>query len=134
MVKISKLKLVPELAEKGRWFVYTPGVELLIASAKGQAFQRGHTELLRDKSRHIISTESRQAVHEECRLEAASRFLLLGWRGIEDDADVAVPYTSRQALEWMRDPGYADMRDFVWICASEAANFREAALDDSAKN
>jgi hypothetical protein len=134
MVKLSGLRLSPELSDGGRWLDYIPGVRLKVASVKGKAFQRGHADLLRDKSRHIISEDAKNAIYADVRIEALDKWVLLGWEGLEADDGTPLVYTAEKAHEILRDPLCTELLDFVWVAANETHQYRQAAEDDARKN
>jgi len=63
-----------------------------------------------------------------------SQTILLGWKGVEDDAGQPIPYSSDTALEWFRDKELWRLWQFVFVQSLEEENFRKEQVREAEKN
>jgi len=65
---------------------------------------------------------------------AVAKYVLVGWKNIQDEEGNDIPYSVEQSLEFLRDPQLADLYEFVMVVAGNAGNFRAEMMEESAGN
>lgn len=134
MGNILNFKRDADAASAGRWFRYREDIELRIAAAS-QAEWRADV-------RAAIKAERKPGdgdpvLDDEFMIRharAIQRHLLRDWRNITDDADQPIPYSEAKALEYLTDPGMADLRTFILAKAGEAEAYHAAQIKAAAGN
>lgn len=123
MAKLTTLKVDLALQDEGVRVNYG-GIDLTVARANRPAYMeaaRKHKKMVRDG-------EISQAEAEELMKELAAEFLLLGWKGMEDDDGKPIPYSKEKALEIFKDPQLNDFYLFVIMTANNRENYRVREL------
>lgn len=135
-MKLSSLKSDQQREEQGIWqdIPDFPGLSLKVrpldygpyVMARDVVLQR----FVRKFGRRPIPPEER--TREFGKLYA--QFLLLDWKGIEDDSGAALPYSPELAAEYLSDMEYRRLIAAVeWASATVAEDDAEF-LEDAAKN
>ena len=115
---------------QGVWAEYQDGVKLLIARAGNPRFlkasDRAEAPHRRDIARNRLASDT--ALDIQCK--AMGEGILLGWTGI-DAGGAELPYTPENAAKVLRHN--TRVREFVFEFALEESNYRQDAIDDTAK-
>ena len=107
-LRITSLKTDTSREATGAWVDYLDGAKLLIArntNPKYTAFLAKEYE----KNRASLSKGARSGgndIADAIMVNALSQFILLDWKGFEDDAGRSVPYSVETAKEYLK------VRDF----------------------
>ena len=136
MAKISKYRCDPEKEQKGVWVEWEEDMELLIARMHNDAMQeyirqqtikQGNVRTLRRKN----FTDEEM---EDLTRQAIGRHVLLGWKNIQGDDGEDIPYSVEQAVEWMTNLEFDELRKFVIVTSSDTELYRLEALEDAKGN
>lgn len=132
--KISNFRMDTKKENDGVWVQAGAGLELLVAritatkyeefiKAKAKPFGRmlrSHADLMSGELDDVVK-------------EGVSKFILLGWKNLQDDNGNDIVYSQAKALELLS--AYPDLYRMVVDFASDAALFRaeskESALGNS---
>lgn len=134
MAKLTAIKADLDKVEHGVWTRYELGIELLVANINSKPYRRARDAILRP---HLRQIRSRQLSNDEIvdlLKPAAAKYLLLGWKNIEDDHGVAIPYSPEMALEMFEDRALHQFYLDVLELAGETDQYRESLLEDAEKN
>jgi len=129
-MKLSSIAIDSDKSENGIWkeVALGTGFECLIARHTNSRFRAELERRLMDITRES-SKEPTAKQYSDATLKAFCSHILLDWRGIEDDDDQPIPYSSEKAYEILSNPEYADLREAIEnVSTSEKAYRREANL------
>lgn len=91
------------LEEEGVWMRLRKGdAEVLVARAGNKQHEDLVRRLRKKHGQGRRGDELPRDVEEAIALEALSRTILLGWKGIEDDDGVEIPYSPEKARELLK--------------------------------
>ncbi len=127
MTDLLALAVDPELSKEGKWSTWL-GIRLKIRPATSPDFAARVQELL--VLEHVKRREAGEAVEEldaETRLrltqEAAGELLLVDWGDLEFQGE-SVPYSKEKSVEFLTDPRFASLWQYVDRESSSASGFR----------
>lgn len=115
----------------GVWIPVSDGIEVLIARAGNQKFQKAYSRLCKPHRNLIRKGLLDGKTGDRLLVEALSEGILLDWRGIEQDGAL-LPYSKEAAVKLL-----AEMKDFADFVAAESQrmeNFRLLDLEQAEKN
>lgn len=72
--------------------------------------------------------ERSAAIHREIDSEVLATAILVDWAGLETDDGEPLPYTREKALQYMREPDFFLLRDFVRDISGLDGAYREEAV------
>lgn len=124
----------PKLEEDGVWETIGDDGDsalILIARMGNAKYQRRFSELLEPYLPLAREGKLDQAVTEDLATQAMSEFVLLSWKGIDEDG-VAIDPTLENRLRALRES--RDFRFLVAARASDRAKYRRKAVEEAAGN
>jgi len=120
--------------EEGRWFTITDGLEFLIARANNPRHVRVMERISRqhkaDLSTGTLPQDTLIAVTEECYAEA----IWLDWKGELVYDGETVTNSKEMRLKMLRDRRLRDMKEAIYVVASNGDAFVKEEQEASAKN
>jgi hypothetical protein len=135
-VKITSAKVDNSAiqAEDGVWQGDLPelgDIEVLVRGLNNKQYRLKFEAMVRalppnKRKNGAVDPIERDRITGVCLLECNLR----GWRNVEDDDCVAVPYSKDQAKVYMTDPDYQKFRDGVFVASSRVGEV--VAEDDAA--
>jgi hypothetical protein len=132
--KLSSFKTDSRKSEEGVWTEVGAGFEIRVARLGNPKYQ---AELKRLGKPHLHGIR-RQGLESEqlkrIQAKATARYLLLDWRGLEDDDGKTIEYSYEKALELFLDPDYNEFLDIVLEAAGDMELFRVETIEDQIKN
>ncbi len=135
MAKLNALKSDVATEAGGVWVHYLAGVELLIARL-GHPTYRAYIEKHSRIHRRLIRSETDEgrAKLDDIVRWAVSKFVLIGWRNIEDDDGQPIEYSAQAAYGFLGQEELRDLYDFVVEFAKERQNYNDEADEAGLKN
>jgi hypothetical protein len=132
-VKLARLQIDKNKTENGTWCqTGLDGLELLVARQGNTAYRdyiSKNSKELQIQARHnAIDVKAVDKINKD----AAARYILLGWRNLEDDAGAQIPYSSEKARE-LFDVA-PDLYEITMSFAQDMNQFLAAATEDSKGN
>jgi|CXWL01.1.fsa_nt_gi hypothetical protein len=137
MAKISKFRRDPERAVSGRWCRYREDVEVAVASTTQEEWKSEFRRAVKKVRQEQALTAADDPPLGEVLLKCApamAKWLVKGWKNIEDDSGAPVPFSIEKASEYLSHPDAHEFREWVYVRSSEYAEFQIAARDAEAKN
>jgi hypothetical protein len=130
-MRLSTMKVDPELESKGVWVDFGEGFECLIARDQNPEHRallrrlmkkyRGFDEIPEDRAREIDA-------------KAMAKCIVLDWRGLLDDDDTEIPYSEGKAYEILVDPAYRPLVAKIKVASATNETFRPVSAEATAKN
>ena len=118
----KKLRVNPDLANKGKWVPFMDDVEFLIASASSSSYRATRRRLFQQNRAKLRSGGDTAAeATEEIALQLLATEVLRGWKNITEDGQPLV-YTPEVALKLLRD--YPPIASFVDTMGDDIAIFQ----------
>lgn len=132
-MRFSEYQTDQTLEEEGVWVGLRKGdAEVLVARAGNSQHEALVRRLRKKHGRGFRNDELPREVEEQIALDALSRTILLGWRGIEDDDGKEIPYTPEKARELLKLS--RDFRLEVTQIATEMEVFRKEEQEEAKKS
>lgn len=131
-MKFSAMRTNREKEDNGVWAPVAEGLEVKVARVNNHAYQDYLRKLTREKLGTVRAGELGSKVAEDITALAVSKYILLDWKNLQDDAGADIPYSQAKAFELLKES-----RDFLRIIiniSSDAEIFRDQELKDAAKN
>jgi hypothetical protein len=139
-MKLSEIAL-PAAAKSGHWFDYVDawdgspkvGVRVKLASTDLDEYRRELTRPMQEfaakrlQSGRLGAVMPGQEVQDEAQVQAMSKFILIDWEGMVDDAGAPVPCTQQNRIPWLRVRRF---RESVLALADQTAAFQEQETGD----
>jgi hypothetical protein len=129
--KFSNFKTDKALEENGVWVEYKEDFSMLIArfgNEKCQAFLR---KLRKPHLRQLRRGTMDEKIGLEILRKATAKYILLGWKGLDDDTGIEIPYSEEKALELLQT---RDFFDEVVDIANDMDTFKSEDNEDAEKN
>jgi len=101
-LNLNKLKPTEE-ETSGVWLQYVPGVRLKIASMSTHKYRSTLTSLVNKTSSTFNIQDKSEEVMLPYTIKAIAECILVGWEGLIDDDGKEVPYSVKQAEEYLTD-------------------------------
>ena len=118
----KKLRVNPDLANKGKWVPFMDDVEFLIASASSPSYRAARRRLFQQNRAKLRSGgETASEATEEIALLLLATEVLKGWKNITEDG-VPLAYTPAVAIKLLRD--YPSIANFVDTMGDDIAIFQ----------
>lgn len=134
MAKLSEIQTDAKLEAAGVWIPYMEDIELLIGSTSNPKFEAMQRRLAKPYRRQIRDETIPDPKADELVNKAAARYLLLGWRNLQDEKGKELEYSEAKAFQLLSDRRLRHLRRFVLDMAREEGHFRTHDKEDSAKN
>lgn len=131
MAKLNKFATNLTLAQEGTEIDLGDGLIVRIAKANNANYTKYMKMVLRPYERQIRTKGLDDQIFEKLYVEAIAETVWLGWRGLEDDNGVEIPYTKEKCIEILKDPQYEELKKLVLGLAEEAAVFAKEAVEDT---
>lgn len=134
-MKLSTIRLDPELCDRGVWVNYVGDVRFLIARAGNPQYEEAVRRIYSDRlGLGAPPDEDDVNVWDRTAKQAIAEAVLLGWENVTDDAGIPIPYTPEYALGLFLDPFYREIYRFVCFEAQRASRYRAHAIEVEAGN
>lgn len=117
----------------GVWVDWRGGVRLKVASASQPEFQSHCRKLLKPHERDERAGKLGMRDRLLILAPAIERWLLKDWSGVSEGDD-AIPYSLEKAREYLRDPAFHPLREFVFASAGDQESYLEGQLEESVGN
>lgn len=133
MPKISSLKVDPKKEVEGVEVDFD-GWILIIARAGNPRYVEERDRILEPIKKGFRRGNLPVDVVLKAQKKAAAKFILVGWRNLQDEDGVDIPYSSEKALEFFNDPEMGNFYDDVFMFASTQENYRKENIKEQSKN
>ncbi len=133
MLDIESLSVDPVSAEEGTWANFM-GAKLLIARHNcDKALQLRSKLALESWDKISKQDEEAEEISREINFRVMAEAILLGWEGITKGGK-ALKYTPEIGFEYLRDPRFRDLAQFVENYSLNRGNYREKAEQEVAES
>jgi len=133
-VKLNRIRQDLDRAGKGVWCPYVEDVELLIGGSSQQEYANYIRRATKPYQNLIRRDQMPDDKAQEIMVRGAARYLLLGWKNLQDDNGEDIPYSEDKAHELLSDPRLRDLYRFVTDMSNENSLFAEDQEEDDRKN
>lgn len=137
-MKLSKMRVNSAAMEVGRWVPLGktfPGVEVKVRGVKSKGYKRELHRYVSDlplAERLKIGDDMDAA--ERVDIQMTAGYLLVDWRGIEDENDQPVPFSKEKATELLSDPDMIEFREAVDYAVKIVGNDALVEAETASKN
>ena len=131
MAKLNKFATNVNAAKNGVAVDLGEGLVVTIARSGNENYQKYLKQALKPYEKMLRTKTLPDQTFELIYTEAVAETILLGWKGLEDENGVEIPYTKEKAIEILSDPQYIDFRTLILDLAGEAAVFAKEAVEDT---
>jgi hypothetical protein len=136
-MKLSEMRVNSAAIEGGRWvaLVAFPGVEVKVRGMKGKGYRRELQRLVSElPMQDKLKLSEDPDISDRLDIQMMSSYLLLDWRGIEDDNGEPVPFSAEKAKETLSNPDMVEFRDAVDYAVKIVGNDALVSAETAAKN
>jgi len=134
MAKLSSIAIDVQKSIDGIWCPFFAGIELKIARANNPAYTKQLEKLEQPYLRQIRTATLDMETRLSLNMQAAAKCILVDWKNIEDESGNEIPYSSEKALEFLKNPAYVRLNDFVMGKAYDYDLFSQEVKTESVKN
>lgn len=134
MARLSKLRVDTNKVVNGVWVKYREDIEFLVARNPNPKFNAKLDELFYPHLASIRAKTFDSKLDEALTLEAVCEFILLDWKGLEDDNDKPIKYSKEKAMEIMGNEEYQDIYKFILLMSKSSALYRYQEVEAASKN
>lgn len=133
MAKLNKFATNLTLAQEGTEIDLGDGLIVRIAKANNANYSKYMKQVLKPYERQLRQKAGGldDQIFERLYVEAIAETVWLGWRGLEDDNGVEIPYTKEKCIEILKDPQYDELKKLILGLAEESAVFAKEAVEDT---
>ena len=130
-MKLSKYTQNLTAAKEGVEIDLGEGCTVRVARSGNEKYQAYLRQVLKPYEKQLRLKSMPDALFEKLYNEALAETVLLGWKGLEDDAGKEIPYSKEKAIELLSDPVYADFKELVLGLAGEQAVFAAESVEQT---
>ena len=127
MAKIAQIATDATLETAGTWIPYLEDIELLVARSDNPEFKAWLRTALRPHRRRLAKIKEKEM--RELTLDGWARYVLKGWKNLQDIDGTEIAYSPEKAAELLRRSDLKDLYDFVVKNSQDQSNFIQAVLD-----
>ena len=133
-MKLGDIKNNTTTEVEGVWMAYGGGMEIKLARMSNPKFEEYLRKLLRPFRSKVADNSIADDTIEEMTNKALARYVLLNWKGLEDDEGTEVPYSEKKALELLSDKDFRDFNKDVQRMSMDRTAYRQEGIDDESGN
>jgi len=136
-MKLSEMRVNSAAIEGGRWvaLVAFPGAEVKVRGMKSKGYRRELQRVVADlPMQDKLRLSEDPDIADRIDIQMVSSYLLLDWRGIEDDNGDPVPFSAERAKEILSDPDMVELRDAVDYAIKIVGNDALVVAETATKN
>jgi len=131
MPNLNSYRYDEEKSQEGVWFKTIEGLQLKIARAGNVKAARLTRKLGVENQRRLRRTDAGDLMNDLGK-QVAAKHILVGWKDIEDDNGVPIPYSSEKALQLFNE--YEEFYVEVMEYAGRDDEFRDSMVEEAVKN
>jgi hypothetical protein len=139
-MKLSSLKVNADTNQNARWVKDLPDlgdIEVFVRSINNPQYRRHQQALVRAlspnaKRKGIVDPLEMDRINSICLAHDA--LCAPGWRNLQDESGVDVPFDAKTAEKMMLDPEFRKFREGVFVAASQVDEENEEENKDTEKN
>lgn len=113
-----------EKAEAGTWIEYDNGIEFLIARSNTPAYRKAVRHMHKRYKRQIDNETLSDEKSDRLMAELMADHILLDWSGLKNGKE-EFKYSRENAVAFLSDERYAEVRLWIMAQADDLENFRE---------
>lgn len=132
MASLSKIKRDTKSAEEGVWVNnIIDDICIKVAAENNKKYVQEIQRLMKPYQRSYRSMgESFNPIFEDMQNKAASKYILLDWKNIQNDDGSSIAYSESAAYDLLKDPENLEFRKIVFDLAAESEVFRKEVAED----
>jgi len=134
MARLSSIRTNMEMAEKGVWVPYEAGIEIKVTSIDNSKYRACVEALLKPHLRRIRAGLIELEEKSKLIRPAVAKYILVDWKGIEDDEGNNIEYSVAKAEEILGDGAFSNFYDFVLTCSNDHSLFRDQSMEQVEAN
>ena len=134
MARLSAIAVDIQKSIDGIWCPFFAGIELKIARINNPAYTKELEKLEQPYLRQIRTASLDMETRLSLNMQAAAKCILVGWKNIQDDSGNEISYSPEKALEFLKNPSYVRLNDFVMGKAYDYDLYSQETKAESAKN
>jgi len=134
MAKLKKFRQDTGKEVEGVWVPFEDGIEFLIANVNSKRFQDYLRKITKPHLRMIRNGTAAHGLQTSLFKNAASKYLVLGWKNIENEDGSDLEYSPDACLEIFNDEELRPIFEFVVEAANAGELFRQEFDDESEGN
>lgn len=116
-----------EKAAHGVWILYEDEIEFCIARANTPEYRDALRKITRQNKRQLEMGTMSEAKSDAIMADLMAEHILAGWKGLYN-AGEEFPYNRENAIAFLSDPQYADIKEWIMMQAQDAENYRKETL------
>ena len=132
-MKLSALAIDTDKSVNGVWAKYDGDIEVLIAQTGNPEYQGFLTKLVTQNAEQLRDEEDDSTMDNILRI-CAGRKLIRGWKNVQDDEGVDIPFTEDLGEQTMLDPAFSEFYQWVTIQAGKRQSYRRKVDKDTEGN
>lgn len=113
----------PDKAAHGVWIPYEDEIEFLVARANTPEYREAVRKITRQNKRQIENGTMSEAKSDRIMADLMAEHILVGWRGLSNNGE-EFEYTRENAVAFLSDPQYLDIKEWIMAQAQDAENYR----------
>lgn len=126
MLDIDSLAVDPSAAEEGTWASFM-GAKFLIARHNSDKANLLRSKLTLEKWDEVTAGDANsEQVAKQINAKVLAEAVLLGWEGVVKGGE-EIPYTPEVGYQYLVDPRFRDLAQFVENYSLNRANYRQRA-------
>lgn len=126
MLELNTLAVDPTASEEGTWANFLGGRFLIARHNCEKANQLRAKLTLENWDKISAGDEAAEELAREITARVTAETILLGWEGVTKDGK-AVEYTPELGYQYLIDPRFRDLSQFIENYSLNRANYREKA-------
>lgn len=132
MARLTQISTDISLETEGTWVPYLEDIELRIARSSNPEFQAWCRRALRPHRKRAGKIKEKEM--RAITVEGWARFILKGWRNLQDELGKEIQYSWEKAVELLSRPDLKDMFDFVIKTSQSMSAFIQESIEEDAGN
>lgn len=128
-MKLSSFAQDVTKAEQGVWIDIGDGCRVKVARTGSAQSNKVLAAVSKPFKQSLNSGAAPDSLVERLYAEHASKAILLGWEGLQDDQGADIPYSQSKAFEILSNPMYRDFKDNVFDLARQQETFRKDEIN-----
>lgn len=135
-MKLSSVEIDVDKESQGDWIESPefPGVWAKVRSIRNPDFRRAYQQEMRKARRRYGNQPIPIEVEDRIMARLMVDHVIIDVTGLEDDQDKPIQYDRQTGLEWLGDPKYRPIADFLSWAASTVGESLDEEMEDDAKN
>jgi hypothetical protein len=130
---LSEVKVDGKTQSEGVWVEHDTETSFLVARMGNPKFKQRFGALMAPHQRRYDAGKLSNEMQSQIMAKAVSETILLGWKGLQMDGK-ELKYSTEKAYEILADPTAEEFLALILEYAQDNERFRNAKLEEMAKN